>query len=118
MQFDKLPEKWKRKVTQASGILKPANAPMGEPPKADFMYYVNQQRNSLTPLEAEQLMFGANSGVFGVTGYSGVIGERSPVRLKVGSKWNFVIRRATPAQKLTFLLERFQSNGGRRTVSS
>ena len=116
-QFDKLPEKWKRKVTQPAGILKPASAPMGEPPRPDFVYFVDEQANSLVPLEAEKLTFGANAGPFRVTGYSGVISERSPVRLKVGSKWNFEIRRATPTQKLSFLLERFQSKGGRRTVS-
>jgi Flp pilus assembly protein TadD len=117
MQFDKLPEKWKQKATQPAEILRPANAPMGEPPKPDFVYYVDEQTNSLVPLEAETPTFGGKTGAFGTTVYSSVIGERSPVSLRAGSKWDFLIRPAGPAQKLNFRLERFESKGGSRTVS-
>jgi len=117
MQFDKLPEKWKRKATQPAEILRPATAPMGEPPKPDFTYYMDEQTNSLVPLEAETPTLGGKTGAFGTTVYSNVIGERSPVRLRAGSKWDFLIRPAGPAQKLNFRLERLESKGGSRTVS-
>jgi Flp pilus assembly protein TadD len=116
-QFDKLPEKWKRKATQPSGIVKPSSAPMGEPPKPDFMYYADQQGNSLTPLEAEMPTLGGKAGPFRTTVYSSVIGERSPVRFKAGSKWDFLIRSEGKTQKLNFRLERFESKGGSRTVN-
>jgi Flp pilus assembly protein TadD len=117
MQFDKLPEKWKRQATQPAEILRPANAAMGEPPKTDFMYYVDEQTNSLIPLEAETPTLGGKTGAFGTTVYSLVIGERSPVSLRVGSKWEFLIRPSGPAQSLNFRLERLESKGGSRTVS-
>ena len=117
MQFDKLPEKWKRQATQPAEIVRPASAPMGEPPKPDFMYYVDEQMNSLVPLEAETPTVGVKAGSFRTTVYSTVIGERSAVRLKAGSKWDFLIRPAGPTQKLNFRLERLESKGGSRTVS-
>lgn len=117
MQFDKLPEKWKRKATQPAGILRPESAPIGEPQKPDFMYFVDEQTNSLVPLEAERPTLGGKSGPFRTTVYSSVIGERSPVRFKAGSKWGFLIRPPDPTQTLNFRLERLESKGGSRTVS-
>jgi Flp pilus assembly protein TadD len=117
MQFDKLPEKWKRMATQPAGILKPASAPMGEPPKPDFVYYVDEQTKSLVPLEAEMPTVGGKAGPFRTTVYSSVIGERSVVRLTAGSKWDFLVRPEGTTQKLNFRLERFNSKGGTRTVS-
>jgi Flp pilus assembly protein TadD len=116
-QFDRLPERYKRLATQPPEMAKPPMAPLGDPPKPDFVYYLDSQSNSLLPLEAEVPTLGGKAGPFRTTGYLTVIGERSPVRLKVGSKWNFVIRAATPGQKLNFRLERFRSKGGSRTFS-
>lgn len=116
MQFGKLPEKWKRKATQPVQISRPARAPIGEPPKPDFIYYVDEVANSLVPLEAEIPTLGGRAGPFRTSAYSSVIGERSPVRFKTDSKWEFLIRPTSPTQILSFRLERFDSKGGARTV--
>lgn len=116
-QFNKLPEKWKRKATQSAQSLRPANAPIGEPPKPDFIFYVDGQTNSLVALEAETPTFGGKAGTFGMSVSSSIIGERSPVRLRAGSKWDFLIRPSATAQKLNFRLTRFESKGGSRVVS-
>lgn len=116
-QFEKLPDKWKRKAAQPAGIPKPATAPLGAPPKPDFVYFVDAQTNSLVPLEEERPTIGAKSGPFRTSVYTTVIGQHSPVRLKAGSKWDFVIRASSPSQKLSIRLERFESKSGSRSIN-
>jgi hypothetical protein len=115
----RLPQRYKQRATQPADELRPPTAALSEPETVNFLYYVDSQNRALVPLEAETPTIGATSGVFGGTkAYMTVIGERSPVRLKTGSKWQFVIRPADATAPLDFKLERFEAKGGSRTLSS
>ena len=116
-EFSRLPNSYKQRATQPSGELRPQTAPLGEPEITNFLFYMGAQE--LAPLEAETPTVGAKRGAFGgLSAYMTVIGERSPVRLKSGSKWEFVIRPANAAEQLDFKLERFEAKGGSRTLNS
>ena len=116
-EFNRLPKSYRQRATQPSGELRPQTAPLGEPEITNFLFYMGAQE--LAPLEAETPTLGAKRGAFGgMSAYMTVIGERSPVRLKSGSKWEFVIRPANAAEQLDFKLEKFEAKGGSRTLNS
>lgn len=119
-QFDRLPQRYKQRATQPAHEPKPPKAPLGEPETTNFLYYMDLQGGSLVPLEAETPTLGAKGNVLGfggMKGYITVIGERSPVRLKVSSKCQFIIRPADATAQLNFQLERFEAKDGSRTLS-
>jgi Flp pilus assembly protein TadD len=117
VEFSRLPEAYKQRATQPPGELRPPAAALGEPETADFLFYMGAQE--LVALEAETPTIGGKRGAFGgISAYMTVIGERSPVRLKPGSKWEFVIRPASAAAQLDFRLEKFEAKGGSRTLIS
>lgn len=119
-QFGKLPQRVKERAAQPANEPKPPRAPLGEPETANFLYYMDLQSSSLVPLEAETPTLGAKGnalGFGGMKGYITVIGERSPVRLKRNSKWEFVIRPADASLQLNFQFERFEAKGGSRTLT-
>jgi Flp pilus assembly protein TadD len=116
-EFSRLPNSYKQRAAQPPGELRPPAAPLGEPEMTNFLFYMGAQE--LAPLEAETPTVGAQAGAFGGTrAYMTVIGQRSPVRLKAGSKWEFVIRPANAAVQLDFRFEKFEAKGGSRTLSS
>jgi hypothetical protein len=116
-EFNKLPSSYKQRATQPSGEFRPPAAPLGEPDTTNFLFYMGAQ--GLAPLEAETPTIGGKRGAFGgISAYMTVIGERSPVRLKAGSKWEFVIRPASATTQLDFRLEKFEAKGGSRTLMS
>jgi len=119
-EFQRLPERYKQRASQPAQELKPPAASLGEPETLNFLYYVDAQNGSDVPLEAETPTLGASGsalGFGGAKGYISVIGERSPVRLKAGSNWEFVIRPADPTVQLNFRFERFEAKAGSRMLS-
>jgi tetratricopeptide (TPR) repeat protein len=117
VEFSRLPQAYKQRATQPPGELRPQAAALGEPETTNFLFYMGAQE--LVALEAETPTLGAKRGALGgMSAYMTVIGERSPVRLKSGSTWEFVIRPANAVEQLDFKLEKFEAKGGSRTLNS
>ncbi len=113
--FNRLPAKYKAMATQPPDMPRPAQAAMGEPPKAGFLYFADSQSNSLIPLEAEEPVIEAKSGLFGTGVSITVVGDRSPVRLKPGATPQFLFRSSL---QLNIKLFRFATKKGSRTLST
>jgi hypothetical protein len=89
-----------------------------EPETLNFVYYTNPKDYSLVPLEPQAPETGArsNSLTGAVKGQMLVQGQKSPVRMMLNQKVEFVVQPADPSQYFGVRFERFEVKGGKRIL--